>query len=125
VAGADTAWLLARGLKTLAVRLDRTEATARELVARLEAHPAVVVVRYPSFGFLACFDVADAEYAGRVERAVTTIQNATSLGSTTTKLESRLRREGDRIPPGLMRLSVGLEDVELLWADLEQALARA
>jgi cystathionine gamma-synthase len=79
----------------------------------------------PSFGFLASFDVADAEYAGRVERAVTAIQNATGLGSTTTKLESRLRWEGDRIPPGLMRLSVGLEDVELLWADLEQALTRA
>lgn len=123
VAGADTAWLLARGLKTLAVRLDRAEATARELVARLDAHPAVSVVRYPGFGFLASFDVADAAAAGRVERAVRTIQNATSLGSTTTKLESRHRWEGDRIPPGLMRLSVGLEDVEALWADLAQALA--
>jgi len=41
------------------------------------------------------------------------------------KLESRHRWEGDRIPPGLMRLSVGLEDPEDLWADLEHALAQA
>jgi cystathionine gamma-synthase len=125
VAGADTAWLLARGLKTLAVRLERQEATAKTLVARLERHRAVAAVRYPGFGFLVSFDVADGAAAGRVERAVETIQNATSLGSTTTKLESRHRWEGDRIPTGLMRLSVGLEDADALWADLEQALAVA
>ena len=65
----------------------------------------------------------DGEAAGRVERVVRTIVNATSLGGTRSKLEARHRWEGDRIPTGLLRLSVGLEDPEGLWADLEQALA--
>jgi cystathionine gamma-synthase len=123
VASADTAWLVRRGLETLETRLDRQEATARALVARLEAHPAVATVRYPGFSFLVSFDVADGEAAGRVERAVRTIVNATSLGGTHSKLEARHRWEGDRIPTGLLRLSVGLEEPEALWADLEQALA--
>ena len=122
VASADTAWLVRRGLETLATRLDRQESTARTLVPRLEAHPAVATVRYPGFSFLVSFDVADGEAAGRVERAVRTIVNATSLGGTHSKLEARHRWEGDRVPTGLLRLSVGLEDPEALWADLEQAL---
>jgi cystathionine gamma-synthase len=125
VASPDAAWLVHRGLRTLGVRLDRQEATARALAERLTAHEAVVTVRYPGFSFLLSFDVADADAAGRVERAVSTIENATSLGAVHTKLESRHRWEGDRIPSGLMRLSVGLEDPDVLWADLEQALARA
>lgn len=125
VAPADTAWLVSRGLRTLEVRLDRQEASARTLVERLRAHPAVSTVRYPGFGFLVSFDVADGEAAGRVERGVETIENATSLGGVRTKLESRHRWEGDRIPTGLLRLSVGLEDPTELWADLEHALAQA
>ena len=92
------------------------------LVERLEAHPAVVTVRYPGFSFLVSFDMPDGEAAGRVERAVRRIVNATSLGGTRSKLEARHRWEGDRIPAGLLRLSVGLEDPDALWADLEQAL---
>jgi cystathionine gamma-synthase len=122
VASADTAWLVQRGLETLETRLDRQEATARTLVPRLETHPAVATVRYPGFSFLVSFDVADGEAAGRVERAVRTIVNATSLGGTHSKLEARHRWEGDRIPTGLLRFSVGLEDPEALWADVEQAL---
>jgi len=125
VASADTAWLLLRGLETLEVRLARQEATASELAARLTGHPTVEVVRYPGFSFLLSFDVADGEAAGRVERSLQTITNATSLGGTHSKLEARHRWEGDRIPSGLLRLSVGLEDVEALWTDLEQALAAA
>jgi cystathionine gamma-synthase len=125
VASADTAWLVLRGLETLEVRLARQETTARALVERLRAHPGVATVRYPGFSFLVSFDVADADAAGRVERALGTIENATSLGGTRSKLEARHRWEGDRIPPGLLRLSVGLEDADTLWADLEQALARA
>jgi cystathionine gamma-synthase len=124
VASADTAWLLERGLQTLEVRFGRMEATARELADRLAAHPAVITTRYPGFGFLIAFDVADAAAARRVEVATTTIENATSLGGTRTKLESRNRWEGERCPEGLLRLSVGVEDVELLWADLERALAQ-
>lgn len=125
VASPDAAWLLQRGLRTLAVRLDRQETTARALAERLAAHPAVETLRYPGFSFLISFDVADADAAGRIERAVTTIENATSLGAVHSKLESRHRWEGERIPSGLLRLSVGLEDPDELWADLEQALAQA
>ncbi len=123
VASPDTAWLVLRGLETLAVRLDRQEATARLLAKRLAGHPAVATVRYPGFSFLVSFDVADGEAAGRVERSVRVIENATSLGGTRSKLEARHRWEGDRVPAGLIRLSVGLEEPEALWADLEQALA--
>ena len=125
VASADTAWLVERGLQTLEVRLERMEASARILAGRLCEHAAVATVRYPGFGFVLSFDVADGAAARRVETATETITNATSLGSTHTKLESRHRWEGARCPEGLLRLSVGLEDGEILWADLEQALARA
>jgi cystathionine gamma-synthase len=125
VAPADTAWLVLRGLETLEVRIDRQEASARVLAERLAAHPAVQTVRYPGFSFLVSFDVVDGDAAARVERALETIENATSLGGTRSKLEARHRWEGDRIPTGLIRLSVGLEDPEALWADLERALAQA
>jgi cystathionine gamma-synthase len=51
------------------------------------------------------------------------IVNATSLGGTTSVIETRGRWEGDRVPAGLLRLSVGLEEPDALWADLEHALA--
>ena len=82
-------------------------------------------MRYPGFGGLVSFDVADADAARRVETATRTIVNATSLGGTVSKLEGRHRWEGDRCPAGLLRLSVGLEDADALWADLEHALAQA
>jgi cystathionine gamma-synthase len=119
VAAPDPCWLLLRSLKTLRVRMERITATAQQLAEKLSAHPAVEVVRYPGFGGLLSFDVAD---AGKVETSVRLITNATSLGGTETVLESRSRWEGDRVPPGLLRLSVGLEDPDELWADLEQAL---
>jgi cystathionine gamma-synthase len=125
VASPDTAALLARGLKTLAVRVERQSATAAILAERLRGHPAVAVVRYPGFGGLVSFDVADADAASRVETSLGTIVNATSLGGTVSKLESRRRWEGDRCPPGLLRLSVGLEDADVLWADLARAIAQA
>jgi cystathionine gamma-synthase len=125
VAPADTAWLVQRGLRTLEVRLERQEATARMLAQRLAEHPAVETVRYPGLSFLVSFDVADGAAAERVERGIRTIENATSLGGTRTKLEARHRWEGDRIPTGLIRLSAGLEDAEAIWHDLEQALRDA
>jgi len=122
IAAPDVAWLLLRGLATLELRVERQTRTARELVERLRAHPRVEVVRYPGFGGLVSFDVADGETARRVETGTRTIVNATSLGGTQTTIESRHRWEGDRCPPGLLRLSVGLEDAALLWSDLERAL---
>jgi cystathionine gamma-synthase len=124
VASADTAWRVHRRLASLEERLDRQERSAQELVSRLRVHPAVHCVRYPGFSFLVSFDVADAAAARTVETSLRLIVNATSLGGTKTKLEGRYRWEGERCPPGLLRLSVGLEDPDELWADLEQALAR-
>jgi len=120
VAAPDPCWLLLRSLQTLGVRMERITANAYALVERLREHPAVEVVRYPGFGGLLSFDVADPR---KVETSLRVITNATSLGGTESLLESRSRWEGDRVPPGLLRLSVGLEDPEELWADLEQALA--
>jgi cystathionine gamma-synthase len=123
VAAADTAWLVLRGLQTLEIRLGRQTESARVLARRLGGHPAVQVVRYPGFGGLLSFDVADEDAALRVETATRLIANMTSLGGVTSRIEARERWEGARVPPGLLRLSVGLEDHDALWADLEQALA--
>jgi cystathionine gamma-synthase len=120
VAAPDPCWLLLRSLRTLKVRMERITATAQELAERLRAHPAVSEVRYPGFGGLMSFDVADPR---KVETSVSLIANATSLGGTESLLESRRRWEGERVPEGLLRLSVGLEDVDELWTDLEQALS--
>jgi cystathionine gamma-synthase len=136
VAAPDPAWLMLRGTKTLALRVERQSATALEIARRLSGHSAVQTVRYPglndpvaaryvrSFGPLLSFDVAGAEEAARVEKSLTLIANATSLGGVASTLEARARWEPDRVPPGLLRLSVGLEDVADLWADLAQALAQ-
>jgi cystathionine gamma-synthase len=118
-ASPDAASSLLHGLKTLEMRLARQTETASELARRLEADPRVTKVRYPGFSGLISFDVADAR---AVETATTLIRNQTSLGGVTSSMESRHRWEGDRIPKGLLRLSVGLEDVEALWADLDRAL---
>jgi cystathionine gamma-synthase len=135
VAAPDPVWLLVRGMKTLAVRVERQSASALELARRLEDHQAVSRVRYPglgdavaaryvsAFGPLLSFDVADGDAALRVERSLRLIENATSLGGVASTLEARARWEGSRVPAGLLRLSVGLEDVEDLWADLDQALS--
>ncbi len=125
VAAPDPSWLLLRGLQTLEVRVRRQSETAADLASRLAAHPTVANVRYPGFGALLSFDVADGEAARRVETATRSIVNATSLGGVTSTMESRHRWEGDRVPEGLLRLAVGLEPADDLWADLEQALAQA
>lgn len=136
VAAPDPAWLLLRGMKTLALRVERQSQSAMELARRLAAHPSVQRVRYPGlgdpvaaryvrrFGPLLSFEVADGEAALSVERSLALIENATSLGGVASSLEARARWEGERVPAGLLRLSAGLEDVEDLWSDLEQALAR-
>jgi cystathionine gamma-synthase len=133
IAAPDTAWLVLRGLKTLEVRVRRQSESALELAQRLAGHAAVERVRYPGlgdelalrymsggFGGLLSFDVRDD--ARRVEQSTRLIANATSLGGVDSVLETRHRWEGDRVPENLIRLSVGLEDVDELWADLEQAL---
>ena len=103
----------------------RQTESARELALRLSDHAAVSTVRYPGFGGLLSFDVADAAAAHRVETSTRLFVNATSLGGVTSRIESRARWEGSRVPPGLLRVSVGLEGASELWADLEQALAES
>ena len=139
IAAPDSAWLLQRGLATLRVRVERQSATALELARRLAEDPRVERVRYPGlgdelaarwmeggYGGLLSFDVAGGgDAARRVETSTRLITNATSLGGVDSELESRYRWEGDRVPENLVRLSVGLEDVDALWADLDQALTRA
>jgi cystathionine gamma-synthase len=122
VPGADTAWLLLRGLETLEVRVARAGTSAGLIADRLASHPAVGTVRYPGFGGLLSFDVADAETARRVETSTELIANRTSLGGVRSRIEARARWEGERVPAGLLRLSIGLEDVDALWRDLERAL---
>jgi len=120
VAAPDPCWLLLRSMKTLRVRMERITATAQVVADKLRAHPAVEIVRYAGISGLLSFDVADAR---KVETSLRVIKNATSLGGTESVLESRRRWEGERVPEGLLRLSVGLEDPDELWADLDQALA--
>ncbi|HEV2593084.1 MAG TPA: PLP-dependent transferase, partial [Gaiellaceae bacterium] len=117
----DSAAALLHGLETLDVRMRRHTETASELARRLEAHPRVTRVRYPGFSGLISFDVGGDPIP--VETATRVIANQTSLGGVRSSMESRHRWEGDRIPAGLLRLSVGLEDVEILWRDLDSALS--
>jgi cystathionine gamma-synthase len=120
-ASPDAALALLEGLEDLHVRMPRHTETARELARRLAAHPRVTRVRYPGFSGLVSFDI-DGD-PRLVETATALIANQTSLGGVRSSLESRHRWEGDRIPRGLIRLSVGLEDVDELWRDLDTALA--
>jgi cystathionine gamma-synthase len=139
----DPAWLLLRGLRTLHVRIPRQVASASELARRLSAHPSVTAVHYPGLpghpdhelarrqmpagcGAVLAFELADGPSAARCEDRVRLARCATSLGGFETLVERRARSEPEgRVPEGLLRLSVGLEDVDDLWADLEQAIATA
>jgi cystathionine gamma-synthase len=143
IPGAWDAWLTLRGVRTLAVRLERAQSNAAELARRLSTHPRVEVVRYPGlathpghelacrqmkgFGTIVAFDVAGgAEAAEEVVAGVQLATAATSLGGVETLIERRGRWAGEgALPAGLLRLSVGIEDVEDLWQDLENALGTA
>lgn len=119
----DSAAALLHGLDTLEVRMRRHTETASELAKRLERHRRVTNVRYPGLSGLISFDVDGDPLP--VETATRVIANQTSLGGVHSSMESRHRWEGDRIPSGLLRLSVGLENVEILWRDLDSALGTA
>ncbi|HVU92543.1 MAG TPA: aminotransferase class I/II-fold pyridoxal phosphate-dependent enzyme [Jatrophihabitans sp.] len=141
--GALEAYLATRGLRTLAVRMERACANAGVLAQRLHQHPAVARVRYPGlpddpghaiaardhagFGAMISFEVAGgAAAADRLCAAVRLITHATSLGGVESLIERRAAHAGDAAfgtPEGMLRFSVGIEHVEDLWADLAQALA--
>jgi cystathionine gamma-synthase len=116
-------FLALRGMRTLPVRLRTASANAAELATRLEAHPSVLRVRYPGFGAVVSFELADAATVDRACRATRIIWHATSLGGVETTMERRSVHPGqEHIPEGLIRMSVGCEDAGDLWADLEAAL---
>jgi cystathionine gamma-synthase len=136
--GVLEAWLALRGLRTLPVRLAEATRTAGLLADRLAGHPAVIRLRYPTHpshpqvalaraqmrggGTVIAFEFADGQAADRFCDAVRLVRRATSLGGVETTLERRQRLAGDaHVPAGLIRLSVGLEDPDDLWADLAQA----
>ncbi len=125
IPGAFEAWLALRGLRTLPLRVERSQASAADLAGRLGSHPAVAAVRYPGFGGIVAIELAGgAAAADQVTHTTSLWVHATSLGGVESTLERRRRwkSEPQTIPDSLIRLSVGIEDVEDLWADLLGAL---
>jgi cystathionine gamma-synthase len=123
--GTLEAWLALRGLRTLHLRIERSTANAQELVRRLGGHRNVTRVRYPGFGAIVAIEVAGgADAADLAVRSTRVWVHATSLGGVESSLERRRRWAGEpaTIPESLVRLSVGIEDVEDLWSDLSSAL---
>ncbi len=122
--GTFEAWLAVRGLRTLHLRVERAQSNAQTLLPRLREHPAVTEVRYPGFGAIVSI-VLDGELAADLLVRKTALWvHATSLGGVESTFERRRRwkTEARTIPEGLVRMSVGIEDVEDLWSDLAQAL---
>lgn len=146
------AYLLHRGLPTLALRVERAQANARVLAERLAAHPAVAKVFYPGLGTVKNAHLARSQMHGpgalmalemraghdaaaAVMRAVKLVTPAVSLGAVdsliqhpsglTHRVVDEAAKASSGITPGMLRLSVGIENVEDLWADLAQALAAA
>jgi cystathionine gamma-synthase len=125
IPGTFETWLAVRGLRTLHVRLERAQANAQELVRRLQDHPAVAEVRYPGFGAIVSLVVeGGAGAADLLTRSTALWVHATSLGGVESTFERRRRWKAEpaTIPEGLVRLSVGIEDVDDLWSDLAGGL---
>ncbi|MCY7395448.1 MAG: PLP-dependent transferase [Nocardioides sp.] len=125
VPGTFEAWLALRGLRTLPLRIEKAQANAVELARRLSGHPALAEVRHPGLGGIVSLVLADGAFAADLfVRATHLWVHSTSLGGVESTLERRRRwkAESPLIPEGLVRLSVGCEDVDDLYADLEQAL---
>jgi cystathionine gamma-synthase len=124
IPGTFEAWLALRGLRTLSLRVERAQANATELARRLSEHPAVVEVRYPGFGGVVSIVLPDAGTADALTGGTSLWVHATSLGGVESTFERRRRwrSEPTTIPEGLVRMSVGIEDVEDLWDDLAGAL---
>ncbi|MGB5953621.1 MAG: PLP-dependent aspartate aminotransferase family protein [Ornithinimicrobium sp.] len=133
IPGPMEVWLALRGLRTLAVRVERSGANAAELAGRLSEHPAVQRVRYPGWGATVGIEVAPPGTSGSADPVVAAEQvcaatrlwaHSTSLGGVESQIERRRRHaaEVSTVPENLIRLSVGIESVDDLWRDLEAAL---
>ncbi len=138
--GALEAYLATRGLRTLPIRMERSQGTAEVLARRLSEDRRVHGVRYPGlashpgheraaeqldrFGAMVSFEVVGgADAADQTCRAVRLIRHTTSLGGVESTMERRAAVPGQsHLPAALIRLSVGVEDPEDLWSDLSQAL---
>ncbi len=135
------AFLAARGMRTLSIRIDRAESNAKILAERLDSHPAIKEVFYPGLaqsagadihakqtsgpGIVVSFDIhGTPDQATEICEAVKLMTYATSLGGVETLIERRRRwaHENVEVPETLIRMSVGIENVEDLWNDLNQAL---
>jgi cystathionine gamma-synthase len=143
VLGAFEAWLLLRGMRTLFPRVERQSASALELARRLERLPGVRVL-YPGlpshpghdvarrqmhggFGGMLSIRLGSRDAALDVARRLEVFVRATSLGGVESLVEHRETAEGAHTisPPDLLRLSIGIEDVEDLWSDLDTAIRGA
>ncbi len=127
IPGTFEAWLALRGLRTLPLRMERAQANAQELVRRLREREDLAEVRYPGFGAMIGMVLPDGGLADLVQHSTQLWVYATSLGGVESTLERRRRWKSEpaTIPEGLIRLSVGIEDVEDLWEDLSRALDSA
>ena len=144
IPGPFEAWLALRGIRTFPLRFARASENALELAKRLSAHPLVTRVRYPGlptdpqhdkaksfmkgFGAIVSFEYAGSgEATDRVCQSSKIVTYATSLGGVESLWERRRRWpiESASVPESLIRLSVGCEDVEDLWADIDAALQAA
>ncbi|MEN5084084.1 aminotransferase class V-fold PLP-dependent enzyme [Bosea sp. TWI1241] len=142
ILGPFEAYLLMRGMRTLHVRQERQSASAMALAQRLSAHPLVTRVLYPGlpqhpghdvaarqmeggFGYMLSVQVSGGEQAAIATAArVQLYKRATSLGGVESLIEHRASIEGagTPCPTDLLRLSTGIEDVDDLYADLDEAL---
>ncbi len=124
IPGPAETWLALRGLRTLHLRVERSAQNAAELARRLTGHPGVTRVRYPGFGAIVAIQAGSAGRADAICDAVHVWTHATSLGGVESLLERRRRHaeEPMSVPADLIRLSVGIEDIEDLWVDLDAAL---
>ncbi|WKN49893.1 PLP-dependent aspartate aminotransferase family protein [Nocardioides sp. Arc9.136] len=125
VPGTFEAYLALRGLRTLHLRVERAQSNAAELARRLGDHPAIEEVRYPGFGGIVAIVLAQGAMAADLLTHKTRLWvHATSLGGVESTFERRRRWKAEpaTIPDALVRLSVGVEDVDDLWEDLRVAL---
>ena len=132
-AAAFDAWLAARGMRTLHLRIERGEQNARALAENLRAHSGVGVVHYPGWGAMVSFELEDRAAAERLVRACPHIRYAPSLGGVETSLShpassshrmlDATERAALGIHDGLLRLSLGVEEADDLWSELSRGLA--
>ena len=144
IPGPFEAWIALRGLRTFALRMQRSQENAMELAKRLEKDPRVLKVRYPGlasdpyheraksfmkgFGAMISFEVkADIAQIDKMCNSSTLITNATSLGGVESIWERRRRwaTESHTIPENLIRFSVGIENVDNLWSDIQSCFLAA